>query len=124
MDSSCVSAVVASPRASRVVIFFVLPISALASPFEGPLGRPREPDRLTRARPVYAQLTAARVYLDTLVQSTVMSAHRDGCACARATRQRFAGAALVHAQVDVRAIEHFHEAHVHASRKTLMTLDG
>src|SRR5689334_1101339 len=124
MDSSWLSAVVASPRASRVVIFSCSPISDLDSAFEGHLGRSREPDRLAGAGPVYAQLTAARVYLDTLVQSTVMSAHRDGCACARATRQRFAGAALVDAQVDVRAIEHFHEAHVHAFRKTPMTLDG
>src|SRR5262245_53269578 len=106
MDSSWVSAVVARPRASRVVISSCSPISNLDSAFEGHLGRPREPDRLSRARPVYAQLAAARVYLDALVQSTVMSAHRDGRACAGAAGERFAGAALVNAQIDVRAIQH------------------
>ncbi len=98
--------------------------SNLDSAFEGHFGRPREPDRLTRARPVYAQLAAAHAYLDALVQSTVMSAHRDGCACARSAGECLTGAALVDAQVDVRAVEYFHEAHVHALRKTPMALDG
>ncbi len=53
-----------------------------------------------------------------------MSAHRDGSACARSAGKGFARAAFVDAEVDVRAVQYFHEAHVHALRKTPMTLDG
>ena len=58
------------------------------------------------------------LYLDVGVQSAMPAADRYRGAGAGAARQSLAGAALVDAQADVRAVQDFHEADVHALRES------
>ncbi len=64
-----------------------------------------------------------RLHVDAAVQQPEADARHHRRARAGAAGQRFAGAALEHAQPDVRAVDHLHEARVHALRKTRVVLD-
>jgi hypothetical protein len=69
------------------------------------------------------QLAAARVDRTGAVEQAAADAGHHRRAGAGAAGQRFAGAALEHAQLDVVAVEHLHEAGVDALREARMVLD-
>ena len=75
------------------------------------------------AGPLDAQPPAAGVDLDRAVQPAQADAGHHRGAGAGAAGQRLAGAALVHAQRDLRARQHLHEAGVDLARKAVVHLD-
>src|SRR6187200_204094 len=77
-----------------------------------------------RRAPGDLELSARELHFDRGIETSMSSADRDSRARAGAAGERFAGATLVDAQADVRAIHDFHESHVHSLRKARVTLDG
>src|SRR5580704_19558216 len=92
--------------------------------FERHFGRAAQPDVLPAPRPVYPQLAPA--HLHPYLRLDEAPTAGDGRRCARAgtAGERLAGAALVDAQLQVRAVDDLEEAGVHPARETRVALDG
>src|SRR5688572_24485679 len=69
------------------------------------------------------EFSAGQFDFDDRLESTVTSSNRDSRACTRAAGKGFADSTLVNAQPDVRAIDDFHETHVHSARESWVALD-
>ena len=73
---------------------------------------------------VISSFPPGKFHFDRGIEPAMSSADRDSGARAGAAGERFADATLEDAQPDVRAIDDFHEADVHALREARVTLDG
>src|SRR5688572_6040646 len=69
------------------------------------------------------EISAGQLDLDGGIESAMTSADGDSRASSGAARQGFADAAFENTQPDVRAIDDFHEADVHAVRESWVALD-
>src|SRR5215472_14632040 len=92
--------------------------------FERDFGRTAQPDVRSPALPVYAQLAAAHLDPNGGVDEPAAAGHGGRGARTRAAGERLAGAALVDAKSEVRAVDDLEEPGVHTPREARVALDA